>query len=78
MRQSTLTFALVPLLASLTSAVPSLSARNNTGTGSTGGSRQECVVVSGGSNTTDDSPAITKAFEDCKNGGKVVFSQGVD
>jgi len=76
MRQSTVTFALIPLLASLTSALPSLSARNNNGTGSTG--RQECVVASGGSNTTDDSPAITKAFEDCKNGGKVVFSQGVD
>ena len=78
MRQSTLTFALIPVLASLASALPSLSARNNTGTSSTGGSGKECVVVSGGSNTTDDSPAISKAFEDCKNGGKVIFSEGVD
>ncbi|KAF4951625.1 hypothetical protein FSARC_12868 [Fusarium sarcochroum] len=32
-----------------------------------------CVVKAGGSNTTDDAPAIRKAFEKCGQGGKVVF-----
>lgn len=37
-------------------------------------SRQTCVVPAGGSNATDDAPAIIQAFKDCGNGGKVVFT----
>lgn len=36
-------------------------------------SRKVCVVAAGGTNTTDDAPAILKAFQDCGKGGTVLF-----
>ncbi|RWA04395.1 hypothetical protein EKO27_g10707 [Xylaria grammica] len=36
-------------------------------------SRKTCTVVAGGSNETDDAPAIINAFKDCGHGGRVVF-----
>ncbi|KAE8395750.1 pectin lyase fold/virulence factor [Aspergillus alliaceus] len=35
--------------------------------------RETCVVPAGGSNATDDAPAIIQAFKECGHGGKVVF-----
>lgn len=35
--------------------------------------RRTCVVQPGGSNLTDDAPAILDAFDSCGHGGKVVF-----
>ncbi|GMF75801.1 unnamed protein product [Aspergillus oryzae] len=35
--------------------------------------RETCVVPAGGSNATDDAPAIVHAFKKCGRGGKVVF-----
>ncbi|OBT47732.1 hypothetical protein VE00_02195 [Pseudogymnoascus sp. WSF 3629] len=35
--------------------------------------RKSCVVKSGGSNATDDAPAILKAFKKCGHKGRVVF-----
>ncbi|KAE8375862.1 pectin lyase fold/virulence factor [Aspergillus bertholletiae] len=35
--------------------------------------RETCVVPAGGSNTTDDAPAIVHAFKKCGHGGKVIF-----
>ena len=35
--------------------------------------RETCVVPAGGSNATDDAPAILHAFKKCGRGGKVVF-----
>lgn len=35
--------------------------------------RRTCVVEPGGSNLTDDAPAILDAFDNCGHGGKVVF-----
>lgn len=32
-----------------------------------------CVVKGGGSNETDDAPAVREAFEKCGRGGQVVF-----
>ena len=32
-----------------------------------------CIVKAGGSNTTDDAPAIRKAFRECGHGGTVAF-----
>lgn len=37
------------------------------------GHRKSCVVKSGGSNATDDAPAILKAFKKCGHKGRVVF-----
>lgn len=36
--------------------------------------RPVCSVEAGGSNSTDDAPAIISAFEECGRGGRVVFS----
>jgi len=74
MQIKTLT-ALLPLLATAT-AFPSLVSRENDGKPST--KSKTCVVTSGGSNATDDSPAITKALKDCAKDGTVVFEKGVD
>ncbi|KAF4472576.1 exo-rhamnogalacturonase B [Fusarium albosuccineum] len=35
--------------------------------------KKTCVVKAGGTNSTDDAPAIIEAFEKCGRGGKVVF-----
>lgn len=35
--------------------------------------KQTCVVEPGGSNLTDDTPAILDAFDKCGHGGRVVF-----
>ncbi|OBT73324.1 hypothetical protein VF21_08395 [Pseudogymnoascus sp. 05NY08] len=35
--------------------------------------RKSCVIKSGGSNATDDAPAIMKAFKKCGHKGRVVF-----
>lgn len=35
--------------------------------------QKTCVVDAGGSNDTDDAPAIRKAFKKCGHGGRVVF-----
>lgn len=35
--------------------------------------RKSCTVKSGGSNATDDAPAILKAFKKCGRNGRVVF-----
>lgn len=35
--------------------------------------RKTCVVEASGTNSTDDAPAIVKAFDECKTHGKVVF-----
>ncbi|KAI0426546.1 pectin lyase-like protein [Xylaria sp. FL1042] len=35
--------------------------------------RKTCTIDAGGSNTTDDAPAIISAFKDCGRGGRVVF-----
>jgi hypothetical protein len=35
--------------------------------------RKTCVVPASGTNTTDDAPAIIKAFKRCGRRGKVVF-----
>lgn len=35
--------------------------------------RSSCTVRSGGSNATDDAPAILKAFKKCGRKGRVVF-----
>ncbi|KAF3761416.1 family 28 glycoside hydrolase [Cryphonectria parasitica EP155] len=37
-------------------------------------SAKTCVVSASGSNTTDDAPAIVEAFEECGQGGTIVFS----
>jgi hypothetical protein len=34
---------------------------------------RSCTVKSGGSNATDDAPAILEAFRACGKGGRVVF-----
>lgn len=73
MQLKTLT-ALLPLLATA-AAFPSLVARNNDGKPT---KSKTCVVASGGSNSTDDSPAVTKAFTDCATDGTVIFEQGKD
>lgn len=36
-------------------------------------SRKTCTVAAGGTNATDDAPAILDAFENCGRHGKVVF-----
>ncbi|KAF9887415.1 hypothetical protein FE257_010270 [Aspergillus nanangensis] len=36
-------------------------------------SKKTCIVPAGGSNATDDAPAIYRAFRKCGRGGKVVF-----
>ena len=36
--------------------------------------RPVCTVEASGTNSTDDAPAIIKAFEECGQGGKVTFS----
>lgn len=36
--------------------------------------RKTCTVIAGGSNATDDAPAIRQAFRDCGHGGTVLFS----
>ncbi|KAI1272207.1 galacturan 1,4-alpha-galacturonidase B [Xylaria sp. FL0933] len=36
-------------------------------------SRRTCTINAGGSNATDDAPAIISAFKDCGRGGRVVF-----
>lgn len=35
--------------------------------------RKTCTVEAGGSNATDDAPAIYDAFDECKSNGRVVF-----
>ncbi|OQE90328.1 hypothetical protein PENNAL_c0012G08201 [Penicillium nalgiovense] len=35
--------------------------------------QSSCVIKSGGTNVTDDSPAILKAFRDCGQNGRIVF-----
>lgn len=35
--------------------------------------QKTCIVESSGTNATDDSPAIWKAFERCGRNGKVIF-----
>jgi hypothetical protein len=35
--------------------------------------RKICIIKGGGSNKTDDAPAILKAFEECGRNGRVVF-----
>lgn len=34
---------------------------------------KSCTIKSGGSNVTDDAPAIMKAFKQCGRNGRVVF-----
>ncbi|KAH7139579.1 extracellular exo-polygalacturonase-like protein [Dendryphion nanum] len=36
--------------------------------------RRTCTIEGGGSNATDDAPAIRAAFEECKKNGKVIFA----
>ena len=36
-------------------------------------SRKECIVKASGTNTTDDTPAILQAFEECKTKSRIVF-----
>lgn len=36
-------------------------------------SRKVCNVKAGGTNTTDDAPAILEAFDQCGKNGRVVF-----
>jgi hypothetical protein len=74
MQLKTLT-AVLPLLAT-TSAFPSLVSRENDSTPAN--KSKTCVVPAGGSNSTDDTPAINKAFTDCAKDGTVVFEEGVD
>ncbi|KAH8080064.1 pectin lyase fold/virulence factor [Filobasidium floriforme] len=74
MQLKTLT-AILPLLATA-SAFPSLVSRENDSTPSN--KSKTCVVPAGGSNATDDTPAINKAFMDCAKDGTVVFEEGVD
>ena len=33
-----------------------------------------CTVTAGGSNLTDDAPAVLEAFQDCGQDGRVIFS----
>jgi hypothetical protein len=35
--------------------------------------RKTCRVKSGGSNSTDDAPAILQAFENCGRHGRIIF-----
>jgi hypothetical protein len=35
--------------------------------------QKSCTIKSGGSNKTDDAPAILKAFKQCGRNGRVVF-----
>lgn len=35
--------------------------------------RKTCTIEAGGSNVTDDAPAIIKAFKCCGHNGRVVF-----
>lgn len=35
--------------------------------------RKTCTIEASGTNTTDDAPAIRKAFKDCGRHGKIVF-----
>jgi hypothetical protein len=35
--------------------------------------RRQCLVKPGGSNATDDAPAIRRAFAECGRGGDVMF-----
>jgi hypothetical protein len=37
------------------------------------GHQNSCVIKSGGTNVTDDAPAILKAFRKCGQNGKIVF-----
>ena len=37
------------------------------------GHQNSCVVKSGGTNVTDDAPAILKAFRECGQNGRIVF-----
>jgi hypothetical protein len=37
--------------------------------------RKVCAVSSGGSNATDDAPAILTAFDNCGRGGTVLFKE---
>ena len=67
--------AILPLLATA-SAFPSLIARENDS--NPADKSKTCVVPAGGSNATDDTPAINKAFTDCAKDGTVVFEEGVD
>lgn len=61
---------MIPLLLSVGLAASAVFAQNST-VGRT------CVVPSNGG-TEDDSPAISKAFADCANGGTIEFSAGSD
>jgi hypothetical protein len=38
------------------------------------GHRKRCIIKSGGSNVTDDAPAILEAFTKCGRNGKVIFA----
>lgn len=38
-----------------------------------GSHRETCSVKAGGSNETDDAPAVIEAFEKCGRGGRVIF-----
>ncbi|OOQ90343.1 Alpha-L-rhamnosidase rgxB [Penicillium brasilianum] len=38
------------------------------------GHRKSCIIKSGGSNVTDDAPAILEAFTKCGRNGKVIFA----
>lgn len=35
--------------------------------------RKECTVPAGGTNATDDAPAIREAFHNCGSNGRVIF-----
>jgi len=74
MQLKTLT-AILPLLATA-SAFPSLISRENDSAPAS--KSKTCVVPAGGSNSTDDTPAINKAFTDCATDGTVIFEEGVD
>jgi hypothetical protein len=37
------------------------------------GHQNSCVIKSGGTNVTDDAPAILKAFRECGQNGRIVF-----
>jgi hypothetical protein len=67
--------AILPLLATA-SAFPSLFLRENNSTSSN--KSKTCVIPAGGSNATDDTPAINKALTDCAKDGTVIFEEGVD
>lgn len=67
-RYSAWATTLIPLLASTTLAAPA----------ARGDPKSKTCTVKSSDSKEDDTPAIHSAFEDCSNGGTVLFEHGVD